>query len=270
MNDVKKSTEVVIHIDNVDFSYGKKPLLKEVSLKVKEGEVLAVVGPNGGGKTTLLRLFLGLISPQCGEIKVFGQPISEVRERIGYVPQTVNFTAGAPVSVSDVVAMGLMAENRKRPFLKRLLKDQDEPRRIYRALERVQAEALIDRQYSDLSGGQRQRVLIARALVSEPDILVFDEPTANIDFHGAYCFFESLSGFSKDLTILLVSHDFAVTAPLIDSVAVVNQKLIYNPNPALTDEMMKLMYGEHDKHCPLGCYIQDLSRAIGAHQNHVH
>jgi len=239
-------------------------LLDKVNLKLSAGEFTAVIGPNGGGKSTLLKVMLGLMDVDEGQVLMLGKKPSKVRSRIGYVPQQVIHQPGFPIRVSEVVAMGLPVA-RSRGFSIR----QKQSDRIAAVLDEVGVSELADRAFSALSGGQRQRVYIARALIGEPKILLFDEPTANIDPDGTYCFHELLERLHKRMTMVMVSHDFSVTAPMVDSVACVNSRLIYSAEPQLSREMLALIYGVHTDACPMGCYLSDLSNLVIEHQHHV-
>lgn len=256
--------QAAIELRDVSVYRDGRALLDKVSLRLTAGEFTAVIGPNGGGKSTLLKVMLGLVAADEGEVLMLGRRPSSVRTRVGYVPQQVIHQPGFPIRVSEVVAMGLSVVG-SRGFLVRL-KQRD---RIQAVLEEVGAGDLSERPFYALSGGQRQRVYIARALIGEPEILLFDEPTANIDPDGTYCFHELLERLHKKMTMVMVSHDFSVTAPMVDSVACVNSRLIYNADSQLTREMLALIYGVHTNACPMGCYLSDLSNLVIEHQHHV-
>ncbi len=258
------SAPVAISLRNVSVYRDGRALLDGVNLSLSAGEFTAVIGPNGGGKSTLLKVMLGLIDVDEGEVLLMGKRPSAVRSRVGYVPQQVVNQPGFPIRVSEVVAMGLPV-GRSRGFSLR----QRQRDRIRAALDEVGVGDLVDRPFHALSGGQRQRVYIARALIGEPEILLFDEPTANIDPDGTYCFHELLERLHKRMTMLMVSHDFSVTAPMVDSVACVNSRLIYNADSQLNREMLALIYGVHTDACPMGCYLSDLSNLVIEHQHHV-
>lgn len=253
-----------IELSHVHVVRDGRSLLEDVNLKLAPGEFTAVIGPNGGGKSTLLRVMLGLMGIEQGEVKMLGKSPSKVRTRVGYVPQQIVHQPGFPIRVSEVVAMGLSVAA-SRGFSQRL-RSRD---KIQLALEEVGVANLADQPFHALSGGQRQRVYIARALIGEPEILLFDEPTANIDPDGTYCFHELLERLHKRMTMVMVSHDFSVTAPMVDSVACVNSRLIYNADSQLTPEMLALIYGVHTDACPMGCYLSDLSNLVIEHQHHV-
>ena len=169
-------SQPVIRIRNASFAYDGPPVLEKVDLSITGRDFVGIVGPNGGGKTTLVKLVLGLITPQEGEVEVLGQPPARVRKRIGYMPQYVNLDAKFPVSVFDVVLMGRLGRGMGIGPYSRLDK-----KAVSRVLEEVGLSELGNRPFSDISGGQRQRVLIARALACDPELLLLDEPTANLD-----------------------------------------------------------------------------------------
>ncbi len=253
-----------IELNNVSVMRDGRALLDKVSLSLAPGEFTAVIGPNGGGKSTLLKVMLGLIDADAGDVRMLGKKPSKARTRVGYVPQQILNQPGFPIRVSEVVAMGLPVA-RSRGFSVR----ERQADRILGVLEEVGIADLAERSFQALSGGQRQRVYIARALIGEPEILLFDEPTANIDPDGTYCFHELLERLHKRMTMVMVSHDFSVTAPMVDSVACVNSRLIYNADSQLSREMLALIYGVHTDACPMGCYLSDLSNLVIEHQHHV-
>ena len=243
----------VVEIKNLCFAYNGKEVLHNINLTVKEKEYLAIIGPNGGGKTTLLKLILGLLKPNHGEIKVFGKSPGTHTHSIGYVPQQITVKKGFPISVSDTVLMGLTTSKKIGFF-----HSKSDKEKAVEALKTVEMEDFAHKRISDLSGGQKQRVFLARALISNPKLLILDEPTSNIDPHGTFCFFTFLEELSKKMTIIVVSHDLNLTASKIYSLACVNKKLIYNPEPVLTDEMMELLYGTHNVHsCSVGAYLAE-------------
>ena len=237
----------VIALDHVDFRFADEPILEDVNLRVPEGSFTVIVGPNGGGKTTLLHLILGLYRPNSGRVQVFGDPPGRRPERIGYVPQHGNLAPGFPATVEQIVLMGLPHGHRHGPRFHR-----DERERAREALDRVGIADLADRSFGALSGGQRQRVLIARALITDPDLLLLDEPFSNIDPYGRACIHETLEDLGHEITRVMVSHDLGITRQAVSQVLAVNRWLVSGDGPAITDEMLALMYGQHGKNCPLG------------------
>ena len=246
------SEDSVINFENVDFSYdgSEELVLENINLIVDKGDFACVVGPNGGGKTTLLRLILGLNKPLRGKVSIFGQSPEQVRERIGYVPQFSKFDSNFPVSVLDVVLMGCLC---KSFWWGRYSKEQTQS--AIEALETVGLSDFIHRSFADLSGGQKQRALIARAIMSQPDLLLLDEPTASVDIHGTEHFYKMFAEMNKKFTILIVSHDIGFVSSHVKSVICVRKTLQIHPVSELTGESLQKMYGldvhliRHDHRC---------------------
>ncbi|MBS3817244.1 MAG: ABC transporter ATP-binding protein [Candidatus Thermoplasmatota archaeon] len=231
--------EPAIELKDVSVSLGNKIVLKDVTVSLDEGTFLGIIGPNGGGKTTLLKVLLGLLTPEQGDVRIHGKTPSKVSDVIGYVPQYSNFDAQFPISVWDVVLMGRVGELGWKPFYSK------EDKKIAEAsLKMVDMLEYKDRQISELSGGQQQRVLIARALTIEPKILLLDEPTASIDEKIQTNIYELLQKLNKkkNITIILVSHDIGVISSYVDEVACLNQYLIYHGSDELTSEMIEASY----------------------------
>jgi zinc transport system ATP-binding protein len=214
---------VIVDFRNVSFSYGAVKVLEDVTIKVLEKDFLAIIGPNGGGKTTILRLILGLLEPDQGVITVLGKTPRESRGRIGYLAQNLNFDFDFPITVTDVVLMGRLGKHRTGQPYERLDREK-----CLEALDRVGMRGFKDRQIGRLSGGQRQRVFIARALATEPRILLLDEPVSSIDTQWQQSFYELLQNINKEIAIVLVTHDISVIATYIDKMACVNRKLYYH------------------------------------------
>lgn len=236
----EKLVKPVIEIENVTFSYDGATVLEDVSMTVHERDFLSVVGPNGGGKTTILKLVLGLIRPAKGSIRVFGCPPENVRSRIGYMPQYTSLDPLFPVSVLDVVLMGRLGPGmRFGPYRK------SDRIKAEEALEKVELFSLRNRPFSRLSGGQFQRVLIARALVSAPDLLLLDEPTSNIDAVLETELYDLLHQLNERLTIVLVTHDLGFVSHYVKSVACVNRRLLTHPTCDVSGEMIDRIYGSH-------------------------
>lgn len=232
--------EAVIELEGVTFSYGAGPVVEGVDLVVPEGEFLAVVGPNAGGKSTLLKLILGLLTPHAGRIRVLGRAPREACRQLGYVAQHPGFPRDFPVSVEQVVLMGRLGMGpRLGPWRRR---DREAARQ---ALAEVEAADLRQRQIGTLSGGQLQRVLLARALVGEPRILLLDEPTANIDQRVEGEIFDLLRALNERLTILVVSHDVAFISGYVTRVACINQTLVCHRTGAVDGKVIQELYGEN-------------------------
>jgi len=227
----------VIDIQNVSFAYNGENVLKDINLMISRGDFVAMIGPNGGGKTTLLKLLLGLMEPQKGTIQVLGASPRDVSHKVGYVPQHTDINLTFPISVIDVVRMGGLSPGPKWPGIK-----ASEHKLAMDALTKMDMADMAHRRIGDLSGGQRQRVFIARALVAEPEILFLDEPTANIDAEGQFELYCMLERLNTSITIIMVSHDMLALSTHVKSVACVNQTLHYHDRPELTHDMMEAMY----------------------------
>ena len=232
----------VVEFEGVAFSFGGPAVLEDVSLEIAEREFVCIVGPNGGGKTTLLKLMLGLIRPTRGRVRVFGDSPQRARRRIGYMPQHARFDPLFPVTVLDVVLMGRLGDAGARMFGAYSRRDR---RAARRALAQLDIEPLGKRPLASLSGGELRRVLIARALAGEPELLLLDEPTANLDLHVEGRFYELLSELNQRLTIVLVSHDVGFVSKLVRRVVCVNRNAVTHAVGEITTESISEMYG-HD------------------------
>jgi len=218
MNDlVREEGRVAISFSDVGFSHKDMEVLHDTSFHVHSGEFVALVGPNGSGKTTILRLIMGLARPSAGSIRVLGKSPDLVRSSIGYVPQYMNFDAAFPISVEEVVRMGRL-EGLSRGCMESACADVDT------ALELAAVDDLRKRPYSALSGGQRRRVLVARALASAPRLLILDEPTANMDAESEKRLYAVLGNLKGKTTVLIATHDTAFVSALTDVVLCVGER----------------------------------------------
>ncbi|MFZ0791886.1 MAG: ABC transporter ATP-binding protein [Chromatiaceae bacterium] len=229
----------VIAVEDLSFSFGGAPVLKGVNLQVTAGEFMGLVGPNAGGKSTLLRLILGLLEPQVGRIRVLGLSPREARRRLGYVPQHPGFPRDFPISVEQVVLMGRLGVGPRVGWYRAA-----DRAAASKALGEVEADDLARRRIGTLSGGQLQRVLLARALVGQPEVLILDEPTANIDQRLEGDIFDLLAVLKGRLTILVVSHDIAFISSYVDRVACLNRTLICHRTDAVSGDLIRQLYGE--------------------------
>ena len=227
----------IIEIKDLDFAYNGETVLKDVNLTIRQKDFVAIIGPNGGGKTTLLKLLLGLLSPVRGTVHVDGKPPQEASRCIGYVPQNVHSNHSFPITAIDVVLMGTL--DPKRRLSRRSATNR---RDALAALERMEMQAHAEKKIGVLSGGQRQRVFIARAMVAQPKLLLLDEPTAGVDTRGQADFYRLLKELNQDITVLVVSHDLLVISRYVKSVACVNKKLHYHDQAEITGDMMETMY----------------------------
>jgi len=230
----------VISFNNVNFGYESSLVLENVSFIINRGDFISILGPNGGGKTTLAKLMLGLYTPNSGKILIDGRSPVQMRGSIGYVPQYSLFDPNFPVSVRDVVLMGRI-KNFSLGYSKKDRTQAD------KAMESVGINDLSANHYSALSGGQRQRVLIARALVANPKILLLDEPTANVDAAIEYKMSAMLSDLKKTMTVLLITHDLGFVPELVNKVVCVNREVHIHPTSGITKEYIQDLYNENMK-----------------------
>jgi zinc transport system ATP-binding protein len=231
-------SEPAIELEGVSLSRDGERVLDDVSLRVERREFLAVLGPNGSGKTTLLLVILGALAPQSGRVRVLGRAPIEARPRVGYVPQRASFERDFPIRVQDVALMGRLG--RRAPGRSFAPRDLEIARAM---LARMQVDHLGSRPIGALSGGELQRVLIARALAREPELLLLDEPTANLDERMEHGVWELLGELSGELAIVLVSHDIGAVARHVQRVACLNRRLFVHAAAELTPEVLERLYG---------------------------
>ncbi|MGB5984781.1 MAG: ABC transporter ATP-binding protein [Desulfobacterales bacterium] len=244
----------IVRIRNLVFAYNGEPVLEDINFDIRHGDFIAMIGPNGGGKTTLLKLILGLLQPDHGTIQVTGS----VPTAIGYVPQDAHINQSFPMTALDVVLMGKL-----NPPKRSFRKSAAHHREALAALERLGMAAQAQRRIGQLSGGQRQRVFIARALVTQPQLLLLDEPTSGIDTRGQAEFFTLLKELNTQITILVVSHDLLVISRYIKSVACVNKTLHYHDQAEITGEMLETMYPCADEAlCPVELVAHGLPHRV--------
>ncbi len=250
----------VVSLQGVAFRYDRRPVLQDVTFTIQERDFVSIIGPNGGGKTTLLRLLLGLLEPQHGTVTVLGNDPVTARRRVGYMPQHANLDPLFPVTAREVVRMGRLGLRRPwGPYPRRDREIAD------RALAMVAAESLADRPLADLSGGQRQRVLIARALAAEPELLLLDEPTASLDPGVQDELYELLRRLNERMTIVMVSHDVGVVSEYVNKVLCVNVTVAEHCVTELRGELSRLFHDS--EHLRLVRHDHDHSRDGGAHHD---
>jgi zinc transport system ATP-binding protein len=235
----------IFDVSNLNFSVRGQKILSHISLQIFNGEYIAIIGPNGGGKTTLVRMLLGLESPSSGEIKLYGKKIQSFKEwhKIGYVPQRASLVdENFPATVLDIVNMGRTS---KRSLFSSF--SAEDKKAVEDAMKKMDVLDLKDKMVGTLSGGQRQRVMIARALASNPEILILDEPNTGVDMVSQKSFYALLSKLNKEenITIVFITHDIGVIADDIARLFTINQKatICNNPKEALSCEDMTELYG---------------------------
>lgn len=225
-----------IRVENVSFSYHKDTIINNAHFHIEEGSFTSFVGPNGGGKSTMAKLLLGLLTPNSGYISIFGKSPIEARGEIGYVPQYTNFDLNFPINIMDVVLMGTMKKGK-------LFYSSRDKKDVTSALKKVGLEGMEKRHFSMLSGGQRQRVLIARAIVSNPRVLILDEPTSNIDKVTENQLYELLFKLNKNMTIILISHDLTFVSENIEKVICMNRNVKIHPTGNLKSTDIDNLFG---------------------------
>ncbi|AKJ63579.1 metal ABC transporter ATP-binding protein [Kiritimatiella glycovorans] len=231
MSDAAPSAPPAVSLNGVGFEYGNTPVVQDATFDIESGAFVCMIGPNGGGKTTLLRLMLGLNRPARGTVRILGRPPGRVRRSIGYMPQHLQYDRAFPVTVRDVVRMGLIGCRGRGGA------------RVREALETAGLYDRADTPFHRLSGGQRQRVLIARALVSGPQLLLLDEPTANVDPAAEEHLFDLLTRLNRRMTIVVVSHDLGFVSSAIDYCICVNRRVFTHPTREITGEKIEELYG---------------------------
>ncbi len=230
--------ETAIQIDNLSVYYGKTKAISNIFLEVSKGEFLGIIGPNGGGKSTLLKAILGLIPITTGTIQIFGQTLGKNRTAVGYVPQFAAMNGQFPISSFEVVLTGRLQQGLS-PFKKYTKEDKDI---AFEQLKRVGLEHLAKRQISELSGGEYQRLLIARALTVQPQLLLLDEPTSSVDASSREQIYRLLKELNMEMTIILVTHDLLAVSSEVRSLACMNEKLVYHGEPQLNEHIVKELY----------------------------
>jgi zinc transport system ATP-binding protein len=250
-------SDYAIEVEHLWFSYEGREVLKDVNLALRKGEFLGIIGPNGGGKTTLLKLMLGIIKPDRGKILILGEEPNAASHRIGYVPQNTAFSPHFPISVLDVALMGRLARSR----IGKRYTEQDKEK-VRATLEKVGMWENRYRPIGHLSGGQRQRVFIARALATDPEILFLDEPTASVDPEFQVDLYDFLKELNKDATIVVITHDIGVVSSYMKSIACVNKHFIFHEGGKITQEMLDMAY-----QCPVDLIAHGLPHRVFPHHH---
>jgi len=246
-----------LELKDVTVSLRRQVVLDKVNLSLPHCHLLGLIGPNGAGKTVLLRTILGLVKPDSGSVSVLGVSPLKARGSVGYVPQYARFDADYPIRVRDVVLMGRLA--RQKLFSNYSAADLQ---KVEEVLTQVGMADTVDREIAKLSGGELQRVLIARALASEPALLLLDEPTASLDTRIGKSVYELLSELAKKISIILVSHDIGVIAAYVETVACLNRTLHYHHSKELSGDVLAEVYG-----CPVELIAHGHAhRVLGEHK----
>jgi zinc transport system ATP-binding protein len=253
---MSNSKKIAVKVENLTVTYENGVnAIDNVSFEVYEGDFLGIIGPNGGGKTTLLKAMLNLIPVNSGSVEIFGAPINKSCEEIGYVPQFSAMNSSFPISVKEVVLSGFLSSGK--PVFRYSAEMKNKADEVLRLLNIYDKKDCL---VQELSGGQRQRLLIARALVSSPKILVLDEPTASVDPASSENIFEILSNL-KGVTIIMVTHDVFAVSTKIRSLACLNKKLVYHGEPQLTKDTVETLYN-----CPVELIAHGVPhRVLGDH-----
>ncbi|MFO7896963.1 MAG: metal ABC transporter ATP-binding protein [Candidatus Cloacimonadales bacterium] len=238
----------ILSIENLSFGYTQNPVLQDINLSVREKEIVTIIGPNGGGKTTLLKLILGLLTPQSGSLKIYGQAPRAASKLIGYVPQHIDYDKKFPITVSDIVLSGRL---KSWGFY-----NSQDRQKAAAVIEEFGLSKLKNQPFANLSGGQLQRALIARALVTDTKILLLDEPTSNIDLSAGSSLNTILQKLRSQLTILLVTHDTGFVTNLTDRVFCINKNAVEHPVDKNFSDIIASAYSNqslmvrHDKIIP--------------------
>jgi zinc transport system ATP-binding protein len=240
-----KFSTAIFDLKNLNFNVNGQIILSKISLEIFSGQYIAIIGPNGGGKTTLIRMLLGLEKPSSGEIRIFGKKLKNFKEwhKIGYVPQRASHVDSSfPATVLDIVKMGRTSQRKLFSTF-----NQEDKDLVHDAMLKMDVLDLTDKMIGTLSGGQRQRVMIARALASKPEILILDEPNTGVDMLSQKSFYALLRKLNKEdnITIVFITHDIGVIADDIARLFTINQKAIIcnNPKQTLSCEEMSELYG---------------------------
>lgn len=234
-----KTKDIIINIKNLSFSYGETPALKNVTFSIAENDFFGIIGPNGGGKTTLLRIILGLETPGSGSVLVGNARPGTSSTLIGYVPQFAKFDFNFPIKVNEAVLTGRLSLAPLFGGYRKADRDAADE-----AMEAVGVSHLVSRHLGSLSGGERQRVLIARAIVSRPKVLLLDEPTAHVDLGAEESIYELLGKLNRDITIVMVSHDVGFITRYVKKVACINRTLVCHPAQKITAKDIEKLYHE--------------------------
>jgi len=240
----------IIEVNNVSVQYGQNEALKEVSFSIEPGDFIGLAGSNGAGKTTLIKAIFGLVPISSGNITLFNKPHRTFTDwgKIGYLPQKSSaINSLFPATVEEVVLLGLLSQKK---WPKQIRKE--DKAKVEEILADLGISTLKKRMLSELSGGQQQKVLLARALVSSPQILIFDEPSTSLDAKSREAFFELIEKLNENngITIILITHDTGYIGKFANKLLYLDKKLVYfgSFNDFCKSEAMRAYFGEHDQH----------------------
>lgn len=228
--------ETLIKLENINAGYDQKPILQDINFEVKKQDFIGIIGPNGGGKTTLLKVILGLLKPFSGKVHYhFPSEFKDSSTFIGYLPQQIIFDKKFPISVGEVILSGLIS-SRKKSDKSRLERNK----KLDKILDKLGMTKYKNSVIGELSGGQMQRVFLGRAIVSQPGLLILDEPGTYVDNRFEYELYQILTELNKTMAIMLVSHDVGTISSYIKTIACVNQDLHYHPSNEINSEQLKV------------------------------
>ncbi len=252
--------EKALVVKNLNVKYGNTIAIKNINMEIESGDFLGIIGPNGGGKTTLLKAILNLIDYECDQILIFNKPLKHIKKKISYVPQISKVDRTYPISVLEVV-LGSKLKKALNPFYKFT---KDDINSSLEALKKVDILDLKDRQIQKLSGGEFQRLLIARAIVDNPKLLLLDEPTANVDPNSRNIIYNLLDSLNKQgTTIIMVSHDTMAISSKVKNIACINGDLIYHGGAKINKNVLDKMYG-----CPIDLLAHGIPHRVFRDHNH--
>lgn len=249
-----------LEVEKLSVKYDNNYALKNITMSIDEGDYLGIIGPNGGGKTTLLKAILNLVDHKCSKLEFFGKTFNDAQNIISYVPQISKIDRSYPISVIEVV-LGSKLKKSLNPFYRYSPQDK---KAATEALKMVGIENLANRQIQKLSGGEFQRLLIARAIASSPKLLLLDEPTANVDPASRNVIYDLLDKLNANgVTIMMVSHDTMAISSKVKNIACISEDLIYHGGPHLTQQVIDKMYG-----CPIDLLAHGVPHRVLAQHNH--
>jgi len=250
----------ILEIKNLTFSYATRNVLENINLIVQPNDFLAIIGPNGGGKSTLLKLIMGLLPLQSGSIKINNLPPKKGRKHIGYLSQFQHVDMTFPITVEEIVMMTAL---RSKPYgrIPKTLKQQ-----VQQTLDRVGIGDLTQKSLSELSGGQKQRVFLARVLIEQPKLLILDEPTTSIDIHAEQTFYDFLKELNKTMAIIMISHDISAVSNIVHKIACLNKNLIYHNTKEISKDDLEKTYA-----CDINLIAHGVPhRVLKDHHDHSH